>query len=117
MEGFANVSIKGTVVICVIVNVIFLLIRNKFGSKHLRNIPGPFVAGFTRYWQAYQVLNGKSEKPLLDEHRRHGSLVRISPNKISVSDPAALSQIYSPDEKFVKVSPSTLFTVVVLRLT
>lgn len=35
-------------------------------------------------------------------HEKHGYLVRIGPNEVSVSDPAAIKTIYGAGSKFVK---------------
>lgn len=35
-------------------------------------------------------------------HNKHGNVVRIAPNSISINDPAAVSQIYSHRSNFVK---------------
>lgn len=69
----------------------------------LRNIPGPFVASFSGFWRAWAVAKGDWHTRNLELHRQYGSLVRIAPNVVSVSDPDALRVIYGLNCGFIKV--------------
>lgn len=89
--------------------VIYQLIR-RFAVAYkasLRNIPGPFWAKFSRWDRVCKVASGKSHEIDLALHKRYGPMVRNGPNRISVSDPKAISIIYGMNNKFVKVSEST----------
>jgi hypothetical protein len=37
-----------------------------------RNVPGPFLARFSRLWYLKQVLKGNFEKTNIELHRRYG---------------------------------------------
>lgn len=78
---------------------IFRLLRN---YSRLSNIPGPFWARFTDFWR-YRVQNspGHSDR-FVDLHRQHGKLVRIGPNHVSISDPAAIPIVYSTNPVWQK---------------
>jgi hypothetical protein len=38
----------------------------------LRNIPGPFLASFTRLWHVVTISKGKQSIKMLELHRKHG---------------------------------------------
>ncbi|KIX01993.1 uncharacterized protein Z518_07932 [Rhinocladiella mackenziei CBS 650.93] len=68
----------------------------------LRNIPGPFVARFTRLWYLNEVAGGHFEKTNIQLHRKYGSIVRIAPNYYSIDDTEAIKTIYGHGTSFVK---------------
>ena len=70
----------------------------------LSNIPGPWLAKYTRLWRLYDVYQGDSHHTSIRLHRQHGSLVRIGPNHVSVADPNAIPIIYGLKTKFTKVN-------------
>lgn len=67
----------------------------------LRSISGPLAARFSRLWYLRRVLNGQFEKDNLSLHKKHGPIVRVSPDHYSIDDPAA-AKIYSISTKFRK---------------
>jgi hypothetical protein len=84
--------------------VAFLVLRslnNKFQSG-LSSIPGPIAASLTKYWRVYDVWKGKAHLTHIDLHRKHGPLVRLGPNHVSVADPAFIPRFYSIREDFTK---------------
>ncbi|KAF4992377.1 hypothetical protein FDECE_13733 [Fusarium decemcellulare] len=85
-----------------IISVWFLhVIKNKYLTK-LRNVPGPFLAGFTRLWKLNRVAHGDMEKVQMQLHARYGSVVRIGPNEVLISDPSAIKTIYGHSSNFRK---------------
>lgn len=64
--------------------------------------PGPFLARISRAWLVYHAYRGDSEKAELALHRRHGDIVRVAPDEISISDPEAIKIIYGIKGDFVK---------------
>lgn len=69
----------------------------------LRKVPGPFLAQFTGLWR-FSIQHRRSILPdLVELHRKHGGIVRIGPNTVSVSDPSYVSLIYTSKGEFVKV--------------
>jgi cytochrome P450 len=81
--------------------LIIRLIYNKF-QPGLRAIPGPAAAAYTKYWRLYDVWKGKSHLTAIEIHRKHGVLVRIAPNHVSVSDPDFIPIIYNIKEDYTK---------------
>ena len=72
-----------------------------YGSS-LKNIPGPFLAKFTQLWLFYKTSKFQTHKDYRILHERYGNLVRVSPNKVSVADPAMIPIIYKVGGKFNK---------------
>jgi cytochrome P450 len=71
-------------------------------SFKLRGIPGPLMARFTDVWR-FQAMRSKGwSTRLVALHKKHGKLVRIGPNHISVSDPAAIPIVYGTNPVWVK---------------
>jgi hypothetical protein len=73
-------------------------------QRHLRTVPGPFLASFTDAWRLIQVNQGRFELVNQDLHGRYGDLVRVGPNCVSVGDPHEIKQIYGITRLFEKVS-------------
>lgn len=90
-------------ILVLLVGLIFLsLLRNKFRSG-LRSIPGPSLAAYTALWRYRDVRKGQAHKTAIDLHRKYGSLVRIGPNHVSVSDPREIKKIYGLKSGYTKV--------------
>ncbi|KAF4340980.1 cytochrome P450 monooxygenase oxidoreductase, partial [Fusarium beomiforme] len=75
--------------------------RNRF-RPGLSRIPGPPLAKWTKLWRLYDVYNGQSHKTAIRLHQKHGPLVRIAPNVVSVGDPQAIKTIYGLTGAFTK---------------
>jgi benzoate 4-monooxygenase len=94
-----------------------------FARKSTHHIPGPFLARWTPLWLAYQAYRGRRYKAvhaahLVSKHhskklhclrrifrKRYGTVVRITPNHISVASPEALSVIYGQGLRAPAKSP------------
>ncbi|OAP59248.1 hypothetical protein AYL99_06546 [Fonsecaea erecta] len=87
----------------VLAAILFLIpLQLYFRYRKLSSIPGPFLASFTDLWRAYAQNYGVIATTLIKLHEKHGPLVRIGPNTIHVSDPAAVSTIYTNHGEFKK---------------
>jgi hypothetical protein len=73
----------------------------------LRDIPGPFLARFTRLWYFFEVYKGSFEISNVALHKTYGSIVRIAPNEYSIDDVEAAKSIYGHGNAFVKVCTCT----------
>lgn len=91
-----------TILWVIIAGVTLRLVTNRF-KKGLSDIPGPVLAKYTRLWKLHSVWKGDHHLASIDLHKKHGSLVRIGPNHISVGDPDAIPIIYGFDKGFTKV--------------
>lgn len=82
------------------------LLANRFKCG-LRNIPGPTVAKYTRLWKLHSAWKGDHHTTAIKLHRKHGPLVRIGPNHISIDDPTAIPVIYGLNKRFTKVGAAS----------
>jgi len=89
-------------ILVILVIVTIRLITNRY-KRGLRGIPGPLLARYTRLWKLHSVWKGDHHHTAIDLHKRHGTLVRIGPNHISVGDPNAIPVIYGLNKGFTKV--------------
>ncbi|KAK4207723.1 benzoate 4-monooxygenase cytochrome P450 [Rhypophila decipiens] len=79
----------------VIAIAIFTLCIYRRYLSPISHVPGPFVASFTRLWHIHRILKGDQNLELIRLHDKHGHLVRIAPNEISLSHPSAIKKILS----------------------
>jgi hypothetical protein len=78
------------------------LIRLRY-KPGVKSVPGPFFASFTNLWRLIDVHRGRADLTLRALHEKHGPLVRVGPNCISVADPAEIKTIYGITRLFPKV--------------
>ncbi|KAL4788212.1 cytochrome P450 [Aspergillus varians] len=70
------------------------LIWDAFVSS-LRVFGGPLPAKITDIWRAWHAFDGHIDRKYTQLHRQYGSVVRIGPNALSISDPNMIRVIYS----------------------
>jgi hypothetical protein len=85
---------------CGVVSLYFLI---RFILDPLRDIPGPFLARFTRLWYFNEIYKGSFEQTNIELHKRYGPIVRIAPGEYSVDDVEAARTIYGHGTAFIKV--------------
>ena len=83
--------------------LLVLRLSFNFFTPGLRSIPGPFFARFSNLWRLISTASGRHELTLQKLHNRHGSVVRIGPNVLSISDPEVIESIYGYKSDFIKV--------------
>ena len=69
----------------------------------LKNIPGPFFAKFTNLWRFFDTYGGRPELTQRILHEKYGSVVRLGPNVVSISDPKIMRIIYNTRGDYLKV--------------
>ncbi|KIW04443.1 uncharacterized protein PV09_04709 [Verruconis gallopava] len=69
-----------------------VIIKRRYFSP-ISDIPGPFVASFSRLWQLYHIFDGHTELATIKAHEKYGPFVRISHLEVSVSDPDAIKAL------------------------
>lgn len=71
----------------------------------LNHIPGPFLARYTNLhaWIKAQLNWGSNNCYLRELHQRYGDVVRVGPNRVSVSNPEAIPLIYGVKASLSKV--------------
>ncbi|KAK3673769.1 hypothetical protein LTR78_006322 [Recurvomyces mirabilis] len=70
-------------------------------AKH-RDVPGPILAKFTDLWRLLVVWRRDSHDTYLKLHKKHGDLLRIGPNCISICKPDMIPIIYGIQKGYVK---------------
>jgi hypothetical protein len=110
-------DISGSILLVLpILGLVGHLIYNKYGYG-IANIPGPFFAAYTDIWRFFIVWGRRPERTHVKLHERFGLLVRLGPNCVSVSDPAAIKTIYGLASGYVKVNreqPLKTFSEVIM---
>ncbi|EXJ67688.1 uncharacterized protein A1O5_09034 [Cladophialophora psammophila CBS 110553] len=85
----------------IIVYILGYAIYNRYFHP-LRDIPGPFWASVTSLWYFRAVRNGRGQDYQLPIHKKYGTMVRLAPNQVQISDASAIETIYGPKYEFTK---------------
>jgi hypothetical protein len=109
----------GFVIFCII-----WVVYQRFFSP-LADVPGPFWASITRFWYFNRAAAEDMHRYTKDLHKKYGMvqkicgpdsnieynvgpLVRIAPDEVSCSEPAAMKTIYAVNAGYTKVGPRNL---------
>ncbi len=95
------ISPAGLVLLALVAAVAYVA-RVVAASWRLRAIPGPFLARYTDAWRFRAMRSPGWSARLIALHNQHGRLVRLGPNHVSVSDPAAIPIVYTTSPVWVK---------------
>lgn len=79
----------------VVLTLLVSLVRLVRSYFRLSDIPGPKLARFTNVWRLRAQNSPEYSATLVRLHKRHGKLVRIGPNHVSISDPNAVPIVYT----------------------
>ena len=66
--------------------------------------PTPYFGRLSKFNHVFQNVTLKSHQKLLELHRKQGHYVRLGPNDISCTDPAAVAVISGPNSKCSKAT-------------
>ncbi|KFY41502.1 hypothetical protein V494_02966 [Pseudogymnoascus sp. VKM F-4513 (FW-928)] len=77
---------------------------------NLCQLPGPFLARFTRLWKVYINLKGDSHLTYQKLHDKYGPIIRTGPNSVSIGDAAMIPEIYLQGSLYQKSSYISAFT-------
>jgi hypothetical protein len=106
-----SVRISSTTImlVCAIIVVLVLSIHFYYNYTRLWPIPGPVCACVSDLWRGYARKSPSYSRRLRKLHQRHGQVVRVGPNVISISEPEAIARIYGSrdQEKVFKVKSNT----------
>lgn len=72
--------------------LLLMAVRRRYLSP-LSQIPGPFLASFSRLWHLRQILNGDQNLALIRAHDKYGHFVRMAHNEVSVSHPDSIRRV------------------------
>ncbi|KAI5781169.1 putative benzoate 4-monooxygenase cytochrome P450 [Geopyxis carbonaria] len=97
-----------TLLLTVVILAITFLVYHHL-THPLRSIPGPLTHVLSPLPSALRLVSGGFATHLKALHRRHGPIVRLSPNQVSFTSPSALAPIYTQHGGFPKSSHYTIF--------
>ncbi|KAI3588990.1 cytochrome P450 [Fusarium oxysporum f. sp. albedinis] len=60
----------------------------------LRKFPGPWIAATSNAWEIYHSLTNDRFRAIHELHEKHGNVVRIGPNQVSVASPEAFHHVF-----------------------
>jgi cytochrome P450 len=67
-----------------------------YSYRKLSHVPGPFIAGWSRFWTARVLASGSGYEQWYKISKRYGSLARIGPNDLLTSDPELIRRMNAP---------------------
>jgi len=102
VKGFTDRAERLTGIL-VSVGVGLLVIRWLRSYFRLSHIPGPPLAALTNLVRRSWVVAGNVHQKHTDLHRRYGTVVRVGPNAVLISQHAAIDKIYGFKARFLKV--------------
>lgn len=68
----------------------------------LAKYPGPLLGRLTRLYDLYHAYVGDKHILLYQLHQKYGTIVRFTPNTLSINDPSALKIIYAHSTNTLK---------------
>jgi len=92
----------GTLILAASLSIVVYKI-SKVIFDPLRNIPGPFLARFTRLWYLIEIYRGNFQITNIELHKKYGPVVRIAPGQYSIDDTEGARTIYGHGNSFLKV--------------
>ena len=63
-------------------------------TSPLRKVPGPYISNFTSLLLKWHELKANRTLYIHALHQKYGPVVRVAPNEVSFTSPAALKEIY-----------------------
>lgn len=103
LEGAVSGFSLSTIATLLIVILLLSLIRIRY-RKGLRNIPGPFLASISPLDRIVTTARGHQFQNHIRYHEQYGSIVRLGPNHVSLSNAEHIPTIYGIATKYHKVS-------------
>jgi hypothetical protein len=68
----------------------------------IRSIPGPRLSSITNLPRLLIAWSWRAHEAHIALHKKHGSLVRLGPNCVSIGDPALIPTIYGINSGYIK---------------
>lgn len=97
-------GLAGLLIKAIGLGVIFLVSRYvlTYLQSPLKNIPGPFLAKFSNIWRFANHYGQSHIETQRKLHEKHGDIVRLGPNCVSVADASLIKTIYNTRGTFLK---------------
>jgi hypothetical protein len=96
-------NITSTAVLAIIITGILYFVQTRY-RQGLRQVPGPFLASFLPAHRILTTALGQQYAHHIKYHERYGSMVRVGPNHVSLSNAGLIPVIYGITTKFHKAS-------------
>ncbi|KAI1746395.1 cytochrome P450 [Xylaria scruposa] len=71
-------------------------------TSPLYSVPGPFISRWTDLHVRLRLLNGSKAHYVHSLHEKYGSVIRLGPNVIDVSDPGGVREIHKARSGYLK---------------
>ena|SRR5271156_2188132 len=97
------VNVVGRHYLVVLLGLLFVRLAYLRYLHPYKDIPGPFLATISPFWKLKGALNGTFHKDITECHKKYGTIFRIAPDEVSISDPEAIKIIYGHGTGFTKV--------------
>ncbi|KAI0314105.1 cytochrome P450 [Amylostereum chailletii] len=110
---FAQLSRTNFVYLVMLIPVAIILVHLvpwAVDPHGVRSYPGPWLAKFSDLWLVWTAAKGRRSDTVRDLHLKYGPIVRLAPNHISISEPAALEVIYAHGNRTTKTDFYDSFT-------
>lgn len=91
--------------------LVFVLVRNYTAIP--RSVPGPILARFTNLYRFFSVLFYTPHETQYELHKRHGALVRLGPDVVSIQGAPYVAQVYGIGKGFIKSNYYSVFQNIV----
>lgn len=99
---FASFPLFVTLSIPLILYLLYHLVLIPLFRSDLRSIPGPVFGKLTDLYRLLLVRTESAHEHHLCLHERYGPFVRLGPNNVSVSSPAAIPVLYNTRTRYLK---------------
>lgn len=93
-----------TNIIPLLISVLFLFLARIRYRKGLGQLPGPFLASISPLDRILTTAPGHQFQDHIRYHEKYGSMVRVGPRHISLSNAEHIPTIYGIATKYYKVS-------------
>ncbi|RKP07966.1 cytochrome P450 [Thamnocephalis sphaerospora] len=93
MYGLLELSGASTEILLVAAGALVAYKVAKALNAPLAHVPGPWYSRFTELVHTVSIAQGKAWSDVIELHRTYGPIVRLGPNRISVTDVASLETV------------------------
>ncbi|PMD38159.1 cytochrome P450 [Hyaloscypha variabilis F] len=103
VQNVAQISLASGATKSILVAVLALLyvLYTRYATP-LCKIPGPFLASITKLWVVQQTRSFNRHNVDIELHKKYGTMVRVAPNEVMVSDLDAMRTIYGAAKSYHK---------------
>lgn len=98
LDGF-----RGSAIILFVAAIVYFgYTALRLSTHSLRKVPGPLLSRFTTWFEFSMIWSEHYEDINIDLHKKYGHVVRLGPNRYSLSNPDTVAKIYGHGNQFDK---------------